>query len=365
MIILANILVNSNSIQDFSNIVKAKSSELSDEFNSLIALIGDAKEVIESNNGSIEYIDEIGNNLKDLNNSFSSFNSDFLEALQGILINYQQTDQSVNSNVSKLDGATAVMSVGAGGLAASGFDFSKVSGNAHDASNGNFINESKVHSSAFGEGEYTFQYREDGSVRIDKNGVPMAFTTKENADKITGGIDKKTESASTLTETKRSIKLEHEEAKRLSSSENVQEDSSKTNNEFLERTEETHEDLFKTNNEFLERAEEVHKDRLKQEALYGGGPWSDVTISKKKPFSGYGGDNYIVQQTTYKEGPNTRTMVVLASGEYVTVPGGKVNSVNSFNTTLMNALSPEQANAKLLPETRKKIYEYKQSHLDK
>ena len=347
MIILANILVNSNSIQDFSNIVKAKSSELSDEFNSLIALIGDAKEVIESNNGSIEYIDEIGNNLKDLNNNFSSFNSDFLEALQGILINYQQTDQSVNSNVSKLDGATAVMSVGSGGLAASGFDFSKVSGNAHDASNGNFINESKVHSSAFGEGEYTFQYREDGSVRIDKNGVPMAFTTKENADKITGGIDKKTESASTLTETKRSIKLEHEEAKRLSSSENVQEDSSKTNNEFLER------------------AEEVHKDRLKQEALYGGGPWSDVTISKKKPFSGYGGDNYIVQQTTYKEGPNTRTMVVLASGEYVTVPGGKVNSVNSFNTTLMNALSPEQANAKLLPETRKKIYEYKQSHLDK
>lgn len=380
---MANILVNSESIQAFNDSVTKKGNDLGGEFWKLHKnLLEDAKSVIKSNNGSLEYIDQMIKDIRDLHTGFVEFLRDFENTLFDMVDNYQNVDQGTTQNVSMLEGATMAMSVGAGGLAASGFDFSKISGTAGDVVSGNFINESKVNNSSFGEGEYTFMYREDGTVRVDKDGVPMAYTTRENADKITGGIKDTTDTIKTTTDTNKNnaepivAAGANDESKGEANSGSASSggtDVNNTNNitEEAKTSDEVKADVntetvasdngASSTNNFAELGNQVKNEREQDALNYGDGPWADISISKKKALAGFNKDNPIVQQTTYREGGNTRTMVVLASGEYVVVPGGKVDSVGFLNTTLLNPLSPEKANSMLTYETRKKIYEYTQN----
>lgn len=356
---MGKILVNSESVQIFRENVNKEGSELSGEFRNLYEkLLEEAKDVIKSNNGSTEYIDEMINNLSGLHRNFLEFLNDFGVALSDIISNYQNVDQETTQNISMIDDTIAAVSIGAGGLTAGGFDFGKISRTAKDAADGNFINESKVHNNAFGEGEYTFQYREDGTVRVDKDGVPMAFTTKENADKITGGLDKKVETES---------KSESEQGSAETPPKDSSDELDATAAEPLKTpaNEQSNDQKGDTNysfsNDFFDVAEQVKKEREQDITKYGNGPWSGVTIEKKTG-GFYDKNDYIVQQTTYRDGANKKTMVVLASGKYVTVPGGKVDSVSALNTTLFNSLSPEEANSMLTYETRMKIYKHQQNN---
>ena len=65
-------------------------------------------------------------------------------------------------------------------------DLSQIASNANDALAGDYIAEDKIHNQYFEEGELTYQIRDDGSVLISKDGVPMGFTTVEalNASKV-------------------------------------------------------------------------------------------------------------------------------------------------------------------------------------
>ena len=188
---MANVRLEKSQIESAISNVTKFSNEMSSQLTELYSVIATAKEVWQSNSGSIEYIDNCSDSVKSLNSDYNNCCTDFVGALRQIMTEYELEDARTSMSVSSLGGTTvASMAIGAGGFSSggNGFDFSKISKTATDAANGNFVDESTVHNSAFGEGDYTFEYRNDGTVRIDKNGVPMAFTTAENADKITGGV---------------------------------------------------------------------------------------------------------------------------------------------------------------------------------
>lgn len=65
---------------------------------------------------------------------------------------------------------------------ANDIDFSKISTNANDAANGNFIDESNIHKDYWGDstgGKLEAEIRDDGTVLIKEDGVAMGYTTKE------------------------------------------------------------------------------------------------------------------------------------------------------------------------------------------
>ena len=66
-------------------------------------------------------------------------------------------------------------------------DFSRISTNANDAVNGNFINEENVHKE-FWEGDLTFVKRDDGSIQILKDGVVMGYTDELGISKIVNDV---------------------------------------------------------------------------------------------------------------------------------------------------------------------------------
>lgn len=185
---MANVRLEKSVIESVVSNVTKFSNEMNSQLTELYSVISRVKEIWHNNLGAIDYVDNCSNSVKSLNSGYASCCTDFLQSLQQIMAEYELEDARTAMKVSSKDGVTiATMAIGAGGFSdgASGFDFGKVSKTPSDVANGNFV---EARNSEFGEGEYTFQYRNDGTVKIDKNGTTMAFTTKENADKITGGV---------------------------------------------------------------------------------------------------------------------------------------------------------------------------------
>ncbi len=189
---MAETRLEKSEIESAISNVSKYSNSICSHLTELYSIVSNVKEYYQSNGNVVVFLDNLADTLKSVTNDYGTYRDDFLKTLQDIISTYELEDSRTSMSISQLDGKTiASMSIGAGAFSAgaSGFDFGKISLNANDAANGNFVDESKVHNSAFCEGEYTFQYRKDGSVRIDRNGVPLGFTTKENADKITGGVN--------------------------------------------------------------------------------------------------------------------------------------------------------------------------------
>ena len=67
-------------------------------------------------------------------------------------------------------------------------DFSRISTNANDAINGNFIKEENVHKE-FWEGDLTFVKRNDGSIQIIKDGVVMGYTDEFGINRIIDDVN--------------------------------------------------------------------------------------------------------------------------------------------------------------------------------
>lgn len=117
---------------------------------------------------------------------FSRFLSDY------VLQNYTEVDQDMKSKIEtnlneSLEKLSAMGITDSGStLSSNGVDYSKIASTAQGALNGDFIDSSKVHKESF-EGELEFVTRDDGSVMITKNGVPIGFTTQDGASASTNG----------------------------------------------------------------------------------------------------------------------------------------------------------------------------------
>ena len=188
---MANIKLDRGVVQEAIVNIEKYAHSLEDVLKEIANLTISINEVYQTTGTQTSNIESLRDTIDKIKNNYVTCLFDYLKALGEIMVSYELEDSRAAINVSQNgDRAIATMTVGAGAFSslASGFDFSKISGTASDVANGNFISKSKVYDNAFADGNYTFEYREDGVVRIDKDGVPMAFTTKENADKITGGI---------------------------------------------------------------------------------------------------------------------------------------------------------------------------------
>ena len=189
---MANIKLDRSVVQESITNIEKYSQLLGENLKEVSNLTIRINEVYNTTGNQTSSIEQLRVTIEDIRKNYTNCLADYLKALGEIMASYELEDSRTAISIQQNgDRTVASMSVGAGAFSslASGFDFSKISSTANDAVNGNFISKDKVHDQYFSEGDYTFEYREDGTVRIDKNGVPMAFTTKENADKITGGIE--------------------------------------------------------------------------------------------------------------------------------------------------------------------------------
>ncbi|MCI8588592.1 MAG: cell wall hydrolase [Bacilli bacterium] len=105
---------------------------------------------------------------------FSKFLSDY------VLQNYTEMDEEIRSKVETnlSDSLAKLNSLALGSGTGASVDYTKIASTAQGALEGNFIDDSKVHKESF-EGELEFVTRDDGSVVITKNGVPIGFTTQD------------------------------------------------------------------------------------------------------------------------------------------------------------------------------------------
>lgn len=119
---------------------------------------------------------------------FSKFLSDY------VLQNYTEVDEdmrnkiesNLNESLEKLTAMGIADSGTSGGNSSNGIDYTKIASTAQGALNGDFISSDKIHKEAF-EGELEFVTRDDGSVMITKDGVPIGFTTQEGSVPSSGG----------------------------------------------------------------------------------------------------------------------------------------------------------------------------------
>ena len=96
-------------------------------------------------------------------------------------------DLLVNNNnisVDTLDLTADTLSMAnEGSLSKENIDFSRISATAGDAKNGNFISQSKINDSYWGDnGELTYKIRDDGTIMIFENDTLLGFTDRLNSD---------------------------------------------------------------------------------------------------------------------------------------------------------------------------------------
>lgn len=105
--------------------------------------------------------------------TFSKFLSGY------ILENYAETDEMAKQAQNSFNEAVMALTA-AGTIGAAGIDLSKISTTAQGALSGNFVSSDKINTAAFNdEGSLDFVTRDDGTVMITRNGVPIGFTTED------------------------------------------------------------------------------------------------------------------------------------------------------------------------------------------
>lgn len=186
---MANITLKKSTIINIKSNLLSHAGELIDALSSITNSLNSAKEVYNTTGGAQAGIDEIVATIDKLSKGYDSKNKEFIKVMDESVMEYEAKEARANMEISSLDGKTvATMTVGASGLAGMGFNFGKIASNKEDALNGKFIDESKVHSQYFGPGKYTFNYNDDGSVMISKDGQPMAWAQADNGKAVTGDV---------------------------------------------------------------------------------------------------------------------------------------------------------------------------------
>lgn len=155
-------------------------SILNDQFNSICNQVDMVKSVWVDDIGLFEHITSLLNSIRAVNRDYKSFCDDFTRELQNMVLNYETIDKNINAKFSSGD----VVSMTLGAMAFKNFDFSKTANKATNLASNNFLNEKSIHKEMFTDGDYKLNYLDNGVVRIDKDGQPMIFTTKENAEKL-------------------------------------------------------------------------------------------------------------------------------------------------------------------------------------
>lgn len=155
-------------------------SNLNEHFNSICNQVDMIKGVWVDNIGLFANITTLLNSIREVNRDYRAFAEEFTKVLKEMVINYEEIDKKVSSSVSIGDIVTMTL----GAKAFSNFDFAKTANNASNLASNSFLNEKNVYKEAFTDGEYKLNYLDDNVVRIDKDGFPMVFTTKENAEAL-------------------------------------------------------------------------------------------------------------------------------------------------------------------------------------
>ena len=105
---------------------------------------------------------------------FSRFLSDY------VLQNYTEVDEEIHSKIESNLAESLAGLTSLGVISATGIDYGKIASTAQGALNGDFISSDKIYRKSFEqEGSLDFVTRDDGSIVITKDGVPIGFTTKE------------------------------------------------------------------------------------------------------------------------------------------------------------------------------------------
>lgn len=114
-------------------------------------------------------------NLQDLIKNISN------QILQTTTVLTDECDTSINQTIDNYEELEQQISE-AFEIDKSDIDFSQIATNANDASNGNFLAEDKIKKDYWGDttdGKLEYQIRDDGTVLITEDGVPMGYTTQE------------------------------------------------------------------------------------------------------------------------------------------------------------------------------------------
>lgn len=175
---MARVIIRKDFAEEIITRVNEKTESLLDTISILSKKVNEAKSVYTSDNSSSTSIDAMSETINKIISSYSELNRKFSQALRANIDEYSRSDQKIASN---LKAVTSVPLV-AGSLT----DSSIMGRTANSATNANaekFLNEEQLSKAFFEkEGNYTFEYRNDGSVKINRDGQPLAFTDKKTAD---------------------------------------------------------------------------------------------------------------------------------------------------------------------------------------
>jgi len=146
----------------------------------------------------------IATNANDAKNgNFTSKGEEYEQLLQGEITYNVRDDGSVqiikNNMVIAYTDMLGISELATGPIHPGSIDFSRITTNANDAINGNFLDEDRI-LTQYWNGNLTYKRREDGSIQIIKDGVVMGYTDERginiqgdkfegsaNAENSTGG----------------------------------------------------------------------------------------------------------------------------------------------------------------------------------
>lgn len=175
---MARVVIRKDFAEEIITRVNEKTESLLDTISTLSRKVTEAKNVYTSDNSSSTSIDAMSETINKIISSYSELNRKFSQALRANIDEYSKSDQKIASNLK----AVASVPLAAGNITDS-IIMTYTANSAANANAKNFLNEEQLSKAFFEkEGNYTFEYRNDGSVRINRDGEPLAFTSKQTAD---------------------------------------------------------------------------------------------------------------------------------------------------------------------------------------
>lgn len=176
---MARVILKKDFAEDIIAKVNTKTEDLLETVSKLGTKLNEAKIAYNSDNSSKDSFSDMQITINKIISSYSSLNKKFTQTLREIIEEYSRADQKVVSNVN----AVTAIPLAAGTTITGNSISNNMSNSATNANAGRVLDEKQIAKEYFEkEGTYTFEYRTDGSVKIERDGKPLAFTTKKAAD---------------------------------------------------------------------------------------------------------------------------------------------------------------------------------------
>lgn len=177
---MARVIIKRDFAEDVIKRTNEKVETLLNTISTLGVKLNTAKTVYNSDNTSGASFDDMSETINKIISSYSSLSEKFAQALRDNIEEYSKADKQISSNVNAVSSVTLTA-----GTASS--LTSHAANTADNVNAGKFLSENELSKDSFEkDGEYSFEYRSDGSVKVNRDGEPLVFTDKTGADWVAG-----------------------------------------------------------------------------------------------------------------------------------------------------------------------------------